>query len=78
MGRNASPANHREVADGTGNLIGTVLGSMPCREQDVASDLGKEVKTIRRWRKYLTETGTFKPNGPQSATRLKSRSLKNG
>jgi hypothetical protein len=47
----------REVADGTGNLIGTVLGGMPCCDEDVAGTLGREVKTIRRWRKHLTKTG---------------------
>lgn len=44
-------------ADGTGNLIGAVLGGMPVRDEIAARELGREVKTIRRWRKHLTEQG---------------------
>jgi hypothetical protein len=43
--------------NGTGNLVGAVLGGMPCRDEDAASALGREVKTIRRWRKHLTKEG---------------------
>src|ERR1700722_575513 len=43
--------------DGTGNLVGAVLGGMPVRDSIAALELGREVKTIRRWRGQLTEQG---------------------
>jgi hypothetical protein len=57
----------KEVADGTGNAYGIVLGGMPCHDQDVASSFGVHVNTIRTWRirltkeKYIKTTRT--PNG---------------
>jgi hypothetical protein len=46
--------------DGTGNFLGSVLGGMPINDSDVALALGKEVKTIRRWRNHLTEKSYLK------------------
>jgi hypothetical protein len=57
----------KEVADGTGNVYGIVLGGMPCHDQDIASAFGVHVNTIRTWRirltkeKYIQTTRT--PNG---------------
>lgn len=57
----------KEVADGTGDAYGIVLGGMPCHDQDVASSFGVHVNTIRTWRirltkeKYIKTTRT--PNG---------------
>jgi transcriptional regulator NrdR family protein len=46
--------------DGTGNLLGAVLGAMPIRDSDVAGALGRADKTIRRWRAHLTAQGYIK------------------
>jgi hypothetical protein len=47
----------KEKADDSGDTGGAVLGGMPIRDSDAASALGREVKTIRRWRAHLTKAG---------------------
>lgn len=70
----------KEVADGTGNVYGTVLGGMPCHDKDIASSFGVHVNTIRTWRirltkeKYIKATRT--PNG-YSIKVLKSKKWPN-
>src|SRR5437660_696837 len=45
----------KEKTNGTGDVIGAVLGGMPCRDSDAASALQVSTRQIGRWRKHLTE-----------------------
>ena len=47
----------KEVDDGKGNRLGSVLGGSPRRDADVASSFGSNKRTICRWRNRLAEIG---------------------
>ncbi len=46
-----------EFDSADGSRTGSILGGMPCRDQDAASALGRSERTIRAWRNQLAKLG---------------------